>query len=119
MVAQPSLDSLSAGPAYSTPVSSAPTPVFSVSSSAQLPPISQPAEQSQLRRAYDRLQTRHARLEAENQELRENNFANRTDLSRVDADLDKILAEHDLPAEVEDKLSKISEILLVVNGRLR
>lgn len=100
------------------------TTVFSSTSTTSTPaslatqPAPTEAGQTQLRRAYDRLQVRHARLEAEATELREHTRLNRTDLGQVDMIVDKLLADGDLQGALLEQVSQVSEILLRVNGRL-
>ncbi|KAH6986312.1 hypothetical protein BKA56DRAFT_580224 [Ilyonectria sp. MPI-CAGE-AT-0026] len=76
-------------------------------------------DQTQLRRNHERLKARNSRAEAENSELRENNRCVRADLGRVDSVLDDLLASEDLPSHVFDKLSEVSEILLLIKSRIR
>lgn len=77
------------------------------------------SDQTQLRRNHERFKARNSRAEAENSELRENNRCARADLGRVDSVLDDLLASEDLPSHVFDKLSEVSEILLLIKSRIR
>ncbi|KAF4984207.1 hypothetical protein FZEAL_547 [Fusarium zealandicum] len=78
-----------------------------------------PADQSQLRRNYERLRDRHSQIETDISELQDSNRVARSDVVRADALIDELLALQSLPAHVYDKLSEVSDTLLSVKRRLR
>jgi hypothetical protein len=58
-------------------------------------------------------------MEEEVDEFRETNRNSRSDLGRADAVIDELLALENLPRNIEDKLSEVSQILESVRKRLR
>ncbi|KAK7425558.1 hypothetical protein QQZ08_007999 [Neonectria magnoliae] len=77
------------------------------------------SDQTQMRRNYDRLRARHSRLEEEVMEFQETARNARSDLNRVDAVIDDLLALDNLPRHIEDKLSEVSQVLEGVRKSLR
>ncbi|KAK7418763.1 hypothetical protein QQX98_003781 [Neonectria punicea] len=77
------------------------------------------SDQTQMRRNYDRLRARHSRLEEEVMGFHETARNARSDLNRVDAVIDDLLALDNLPRHVEDKLTEVSQVLEGVRKSLR
>ena len=92
------------------------TPVSSNSDNSNNEHIDQP----QLRRAYERLQSRYSLVEAENQQIRDINRQNREELRRVVLLLEDILVDSTvcLRPGTYDKLERASDIVTGVERKL-
>ncbi|KAK8131422.1 hypothetical protein PG984_007860 [Apiospora sp. TS-2023a] len=94
------------------------------SSASSLPPIpnapsidtSRPSE-TVLRRNHDRLRNRLTTTERENAELRETAQRAWSSLSQIDAALEDVLNEEELPVQFYDKLSDISKMIASLKER--
>ncbi|UPL02528.1 hypothetical protein LCI18_013462 [Fusarium solani-melongenae] len=76
-------------------------------------------DQTKLQRNHERLRARHSRLEEEVDEFLAANRTARSDLGRADVAINDLLALEDLPRNIEDTLSEVSQILELVRKRLR
>ncbi|KAI8724143.1 hypothetical protein NCS52_00272000 [Fusarium sp. LHS14.1] len=126
---QTGLQALQCSPASQSAVSTStpntnPQTVTRATSTLQLPEtvtqLSQGAsDQTKLQRNHERLKARHSRLEEEVDEFLAANRTARSDLGRADAAINDLLALEDLPRNIEDTLSEVSQILELVRKRLR
>lgn len=74
---------------------------------------------SRFNRNYERLRKRKACSEAENVALMEANREIRQDLARMDSIVEYVLAIDELPAQVFEKLSEVSDLLVAMKTKLR
>ncbi|RFU24657.1 hypothetical protein B7463_g11680, partial [Scytalidium lignicola] len=89
------------------------------SATISLEPTSQSSDQTQLRQNYQRLQLRNSRTETENTQLLEARLSNRTEIGRANSILDEIFAMENVPNEIYERLTQVSNILDSINERLR
>ncbi|RSL58735.1 hypothetical protein CEP54_007625 [Fusarium duplospermum] len=77
------------------------------------------SDQTKLQRNHERLKARYSRLEEDVDEFLAANRTARSDLGRADVAINDLLALEDLPRNIEDTLSEVSQILELVRKRLR
>ncbi|KAK3334094.1 hypothetical protein B0T19DRAFT_146094 [Cercophora scortea] len=78
-----------------------------------------PNIQSQKQQNMERMRIRSQRAVAEAEGFREANTRNRADVRRADAILEDVLRSEDLPSGMYEKLSQISDILSLLEERMK
>ena len=77
------------------------------------------SSETALRRNHDRLKTRQTTIQRENTELRDTAQQVRSDLNQIDAALEEVLNDEDLPVHSYDKLVVISGMLASLKTKAR